>query len=94
MPKFLPGDTVAVPVSVQPGAFADEFLVTVGTLSGNVSGFVRAQDIVEPGVSIQAKVRESTDSVLSVVLSGSYFTTNGLARLSAEWARNNVRAIA
>jgi len=94
MPTFKPGDAVAVPATVQPGAFPGEHLVTVLTSSGPVSGFVRDQDIVEPNKTIHAIVRESTISSLSVQLAGSYFTTNGLAELPADWARQNVKAIA
>ena len=94
MPEFKPGEVVAVPATVQPGAFPGEHLVTVTTRSGPVSGFVRDQDIIEPDKTIQAVVRESTTSGLAVQLAGSYFTTNGLAEFAADWARENVKAIA
>lgn len=94
MGKFEPGEAVSVPATVQPGAFPGEYLVTVPTLTGPVSGFVRDQDIVDPNKTIQAVVRESSAGGLSVQLSGSYFTTNGQAEFSAEWAKHNVKAIA
>jgi hypothetical protein len=94
MPTFGPGDGVAVPATIQQGAFPGEFLVTVPTQSGPVSGFVREQDIVEPNKTIHAIVRGLTPDGLSVQLSGSYFTTNGLAEFSADWAAQNVKAIA
>ena len=94
MAKFEPGEAVSVPATVQPGAFPGEYLVTVPTVTGPVSGFVRDQDIVDPHKTIQAVVRESTLAGLSVQLSGSYFTTNGQAEFTAEWAKQNVRAIA
>jgi hypothetical protein len=94
MNKFAPGETVSVPATVQPGAFPGEYLVTVSTMTGQVSGFVRDQDIVDHNKTIQAVVRESSPGGLSVQLSGSYFTTNGLAEFSAEWAKQNVKAIA
>jgi hypothetical protein len=94
MPKFAPGDAVAVPANVQQGAFPGEYLVTIPTSSGPVSGFVRDRDFVEHAKTIHAVVRESTPHVLAVQLSGSYFTTNGLAEFAADWARENVRAIA
>jgi environmental stress-induced protein Ves len=94
MPKFEPGEAVAVSADMQPGAFPGEYLVTVPTVGGPVSGFVRDQDIVDANKTIQAVVRESTASGLSVQLSGSYFTTNGLAELPVEWAKQNVKAIA
>jgi hypothetical protein len=94
MAEFEPGNEVAVPATIQPGAFPGEYLVTVSTLTGPVSGFVRDQDMVAPKETIHGLVRNATASVLSVVLSGSYFTTNGLAEFSADWARQNVKVIA
>lgn len=94
MPEFKPGDAVAVPATVQQGAFPGEFLVEISTRTGPVSGFVRERDIVEPSKTIQAIVRESTPTSLSVKLSGSYFSTNGLAEFTADWAKHNVKAIA
>ena len=95
MPKFEPGEGVAVPADdVQQGAFPGESLVTIAAKGGPLSGFVRDKDFAEAGKTIRAVVRESTASTLTVLLSGSYFTTNGLAELPAEWARENVRAIA
>ena len=94
MPKFEPGEGIAVPATVQQGAFPGESLVTIVTASGPISGFVRDRDFVVVGKTIRAIVRESTPEVLSVRLSGSYFTTNGMADFTAEWANNNVKVIA
>jgi hypothetical protein len=94
MPEFKPGEVVAVPATVQPGAFPGEHLVTVSTRSGPVSGFVRDQDIVEPNKTIEGIVREWTASGLAVQLAGSYFTTNGLVEFGFDWAKENVRATA
>ena len=94
MAEFEPGAAVAVEASIQAGAFPGEYLVTIPARGGAVSGFVRTQDIVEQNKTIQAVVRKSTDDGLAVKLSGSYFTTNGLVELSAEWARQHVKAIA
>ena len=93
MPQFERGAFVAVPATVQPGAFPGEHLVTVSTTSGPVSGFVRDQDIIRSD-KIHAVVRESNSVSLVVHLAGSYFTTNGFAELAADWARDNVKAIA
>lgn len=94
MSKFEVGDAVAVPATIQPGAFPGEHLVTLDTASGPVSGFVRDKDIVETNKTIHAVVQESTPTRLKVILSGSYFTTTGLAELAADWANTNVKAIA
>ena len=94
MNTFEPGDSVAVPVALQPGAFPGEYLVTIDTRSGAISGFVRDQDIAESDKSIQAVVVEANSLSVSVRLSGSYFTTNGLAEFASDWARQNVKVIA
>lgn len=94
MERFEAGEFVAVPASLQSGAFPGEYLVTVSTRSGPVSGFVRDRDIAEPNKAIQAVVRESTSTILVVQLSGSYFTTNGIVEFAADWARRNIKAIA
>lgn len=94
MTKFRAGAHVAIPASIAPGAFPGEHLVTIATISGDVSGFVRDHDMVETSEAVQGIVRESTSSVLSVMLSGSYFTTNGFAEFAADWAQANVKAIA
>ncbi len=94
MPKFEPGESVAIPATIQQGAFSGEYLVTVQTATGPVSGFARIKDIVTPNQTILAVVQESTPANLKVILSGSYFTTTGLAEFAAEWASRNVKAIA
>lgn len=94
MGKFEPGEIVAIPATLQPGAFPGEYLVTINTLSGDISGFVRDQDVVEPKHTIRAVVRESRGASLLVKLSGSYFTTNGFAEFSSAWATQNIKATA
>jgi hypothetical protein len=94
MPKFEPGESVSVPATIQQGAFPGEHLVTVQTATGPVSGFVRTRDIVTPNQAILAVVQESTPANLKVILSGSYFTTTGLAEFAADWAVRNVKVIA
>lgn len=94
MAKFEPGEVVAVPATAQQGAFPGEYLITISTRSGPVSGFARERDFVHPPKTVRAVVRESTPALLTVQLSGSYFTTNGMAEFPADWASENVRAIA
>jgi len=94
MAKFTEGEAVAVPATVQKGPFAGEYLVTISTMSGAVSGFAREQDMVTPGETVLGIVREATPSVLLIQLSGSYFTTNGRAEFEASWANEHVKAIA
>jgi hypothetical protein len=94
MAKFEPGEIVAVPSIVQQGAFPGEYLVTIQTSSGEVSGFVRERDFVTPQKTIRAVVRSSSLAVLGVQLAGSYFTTNGFVEFTADWASKHVTAIA
>ncbi len=94
MTRFKSGEHVAIPANIARGAFPGEYLVTIDTISGSISGFVRDRDMVEPQKTIQGSVHESTPSVLSVMLSGSYFTTNGFAEFAADWAEANIKAIA
>lgn len=94
MHSFRPGDKVAVPATLQPGAFPGERLVTVATRSGPVSGFVTVDSVVDTDMTINGTVTTSSEDSLSVLLSGSYFTTNGLAEFSADWARKNVKTMA
>lgn len=83
MADFEPGERVAVQCDVQPGAFPGEFLVTVDTLAGPISGFVREGDLVEHK-SLRGKVMKVSAGALAVWLYGSFFTTNGLADLPAD----------
>ena len=94
MANFEPGEVVAVPAIVQQGAFPGEYLVTVQTNSGEMSGFVRERDFVTPQKTIRAVVRSSSPAVLGVQLAGSYFTTNGFMEFATDWASKNVKAIA
>lgn len=78
-----PGDKVLIPVSVQPGPFDRERLVSFEGVDGPVSGFVPADQIVEKGTDkfIEAEVVSSTNVAISVRLRGSFFTTTGLAHI-------------
>lgn len=90
MAKFAAGESVAVSCEVRPGAFPGEFLVTVNTLSGPVSGFARAADLVEPDAALHGVVKASRPEAVEVMLSGSFFTTNGLAEIRPD----DLRALA
>jgi hypothetical protein len=94
MAKFTTGEAVAVPATVQEGPFPGEYLVTISTMTGAISGFAREQDMVASSKTIYGVVRGATPTVLSIQLSGSYFTTNGLAEFATSWAEKNVKAIA
>jgi hypothetical protein len=80
---------VLVPTNVKAGAFPGEKLVTVATEGGIVSGFARADSIVQQGSSqyIVAEVKNATSELLTVKLAGSFFTTTGLADIQSSLVR-------
>lgn len=79
------GQTVKVPCSVSPGPFSDERLVTVQTIEGTISGFVRSDDLIqtdeENGYLIGVVTALDPDAI-KIKLRGSFFTTNGLAAIA------------
>ena len=95
MGKYEPGEQIAVRCDVQPGAFPGEYLVTVSTATGPLSGFARETDLMMNGrTSLLGTVQAVTPEMLEVWLRGSFFTTNGLAELKTDWARDNVTRVA
>jgi hypothetical protein len=80
-----PGETVLVPTNVKAGAFPGEKLIMVNTNGGVVSGFARADAIIERdnGQYILAEVKNVSSKTLTVRLAGSFFTTTGLADISS-----------
>jgi hypothetical protein len=81
MPHLPIGEKVFVRTEVDDGAFPGEQLVTVETTTGPVSGFVRSDKIVHRhgNTYLLAEVEGYTDRVVTVRLSGSFFTTTGIA---------------
>lgn len=84
-----PGETVLVPTNVKAGAFPGEKLVTVNTEAGIVSGFAKADAIVEKDNDqyIRAEVKTVSAKTLTVKLAGSFFTTTGLADIASSLVR-------
>ena len=81
MATLIPGEEVLVPTDVKSGAFPWEKLVTVSTDTGPVSGFTKADFVVEQGGAnyLLAEVKQVLDKTIRVKLYGSFFTTTGLA---------------
>jgi hypothetical protein len=77
---FEVGETVGVRCSIQRGPFPDEWLVTVDTSEGQISGFVKQSNLKpdaddpEHGL-VKGTVVEATDDSITVKLFGSFFTT-------------------
>jgi hypothetical protein len=95
MPTFSEGDVVGVPCTIQQGPFPDEKLITVDTIEGAMSGFVKVANLTindnESGIVTGTVVAVSRDYI-TVKISGSFFTTalgvafvrgNQLRRLAA-----------
>jgi hypothetical protein len=80
---FKIGDFVGVKCEVQPGPFSDEHLVTVETVDGAISGFVRESELRQEGDEwqVRGKVRRVSPDAIEVWILGSFFTTNGIASI-------------
>jgi hypothetical protein len=81
MAGLAPGEKILVPTEAKSGAFPGEKLVTVRTESGPVSGFAKADFVVDrgDGTYLVAEVKRVSGDVVTVKLYGSFFTTTGLA---------------
>jgi len=86
MPQL--GETVLIPAEVTSGAFPGEKLVTLDTQAGPVSGFASTDAIIERSgrkFYLPAQVKGITQDILTVyLLTGSFFTTTGLAQISTD----------
>jgi hypothetical protein len=81
MATFHAGDFIGVQCDVQPGPFSGERLVTIETIDGEISGFVRETELRQLGDKwqVRGKVRHVHPDSIEVWIYGSFFTTNGLA---------------
>ena len=96
MATFSVGQIVQIRCEVQPGPFPTEMLVTFPAMDGPISGFVQRDKIKrlhgEEGY-LDAVVKEVSSDAVSVVIEGSFFTTNGLAHFNRVWADSHVRVM-
>lgn len=78
---FKVGDFVGIKCEVQPGPFSEESLVTIETIDGAISGFVRDSELRREGDEwqVRGKVRRVSPDAIEVWILGSFFTTNGIA---------------
>ena len=79
--NFTLGDTIAVICEVSPGPFSDELLISVETVNGPISGFVRSSELREEGSQsyVRGKVKQASEHVIEVWIRGEFFSTAGLA---------------
>lgn len=94
MTKFSEGDLIDVPCKIQKGPFPDEKLVTVKTDEGEISGFVKLDNLTtdnnfQSGFVKGVVFSASADSI-TVQLYGSFFTT-ALGKVPV--SRNNLRRL-
>lgn len=81
MAGLAPGEKILVPTEVMSGAFPGERLVTIATDHGPISGFARADFVIDQGdgTFLVAEVKRVGADHVTVRLYGSFFTTTGLA---------------
>jgi hypothetical protein len=85
MSKFKKGQMVYVTCQVEPGPL-DELVVTVDTVNGPISGFVKTDYVLQSPSgrnSVRGQVVEDLGDSVQVRLPGSFFTTSGVASMSA-----------
>jgi hypothetical protein len=82
------GQQVWIKCKVQPGPFSEEPLVTIESIDGPISGFVRSEELKKnaEGDSVRGVVRSIEAKFIEVWIRGSFFTTNGLTNVSREMA--------
>lgn len=86
---FSSGATIYVPCDVQGGPFS-EYLISFETVEGPVTGFVSKtilREAADGKWSVEAKVLRIQGEVAEVLVSGSFFNTNGLAHIRRDVAR-------
>ena len=86
--SFRRGDFIGIRCEVQPGPFDDESLITVETIEGPITGFVKRSELrtSQFGPEVRARVEEIGDEKIKVLIFGSFFTTNGIAEIRSELA--------
>lgn len=97
MANFNPGERIRIRCEVQRGAFPTELLVTFDTADGPISGFVRSENVelIEGHEGyIGAIVKKVAGDIITVMVEGPFFTTNGLAYLKSDWADLHVKPAA
>lgn len=88
MPGMKVGDIIGVRCQVQPGPFSEERVITIETVHGPISGFVREAELkqVHEDWFVRSVVRAIGGDTLEVLINGSFFTTNGVASVSKHLA--------
>ena len=85
--EFKSGEKVPVPCYVSTGAFLNEYLITIDTAQGSISGFIDVEEVErkEGNSFVYGIVHEvHQDGRIILRLPGSFFTTTGIAHFSRE----------
>ncbi|MGO9134026.1 MAG: hypothetical protein ACLP8A_08265 [Methylovirgula sp.] len=82
------GDFIGIVCEVMPGPFSEERLVTVQTVDGAISGFVKVSELRQSDDrwEVRGKVRSVSKDFIEVWILGSFFTTNGIANIPTHLA--------
>jgi hypothetical protein len=88
MEQIRPGMKIKIPCKVRPGPFSDDRLITLNTVDGYISGFVKEKDLItKDGKQFIGGVVQLIETHhLVVMVKGSFFTTNGIANIPRETA--------
>lgn len=85
------GVRVQVPCSISRGAFLNEYLITIDTSDGPISGFIDADSVNTTDDNIAyicGIVHEVRGDTVIIGLPGSFFTTTGIAHFSRKVLEN------
>ena len=75
MVQIAVGKEVRVPCTVQPGPFAEEYVVNINTVDGLISGFIHLENLIQLKNQWYARgvVREIKKDAILVWIKGSIF---------------------
>ncbi len=99
MLSFTVNQVLKIPCDVSGGAFPTEYLITVKTGDGSVSGFISKELVHITGGDnkgyILGRVIEVQPQHITVQLPGSFFTiAAGRTSVSSGWAREHLQPVA
>ena len=81
------GAKIPVRCAVSQGAFLNEYLITIDTTEGSISGFIDSDEVFEDAGDhyVDGVVQDILeDDKVVVLLPGSFFTTTGIAHFSRD----------
>ena len=93
MRTFTVGERVSVPCSLKPGPLRGEYLITVLSVDGPVSGFVKEPFILRYGTNpfVMGTVVAVDIDTMTVDIPGSFFqSASGRTLMRSDWASENL----